>query len=267
MGFTSFGYGEERQANGTCRSYREALAQPDIVGYVTNRYMDTALPCLDIDACLGLRTRDGRYKLAWHHWSAMDRISPYGCGFELRDSNGEIAVLLEQYLINGRHWATTRTPVRDPPLASESWRLLRGNAGIETQSAATPPATTSRYDRAARAAPRGWSQLESLGYGAGSVKDVGLTEGDSGTRDAVFEVSLLQPFYEPVVVSYATANGTATRAPITWPHQARSASPPGPKSRPSRCACSATPCLRELARRSSWTSAVRPGRLRRAAAE
>ena len=43
-----------------------------------------------------------------------------------------------------------------------------------------------------------------------SVGDVAVAEGDSGTRAAVFTVSLARPSTSTVSVAYATANGTAT---------------------------------------------------------
>jgi len=43
-----------------------------------------------------------------------------------------------------------------------------------------------------------------------SITDVALTEGNAGTKNAVFTVSLTGPTTEQVTVAFATANGTAT---------------------------------------------------------
>ncbi len=45
-----------------------------------------------------------------------------------------------------------------------------------------------------------------------SISDVGLSEGDSGLTDFVFTATLSNPANQTVLVSYATANGTATVA-------------------------------------------------------
>ena len=45
-----------------------------------------------------------------------------------------------------------------------------------------------------------------------AVDDVSVTEGDAGTVDATFTVSLSAPSGRAVTVDYATANGTATAA-------------------------------------------------------
>jgi hypothetical protein len=45
-----------------------------------------------------------------------------------------------------------------------------------------------------------------------SVSDTGVAEGNSGTRNAAFTVSLSTPISRTVTVNYATANGTATTA-------------------------------------------------------
>ncbi|MBO1055424.1 MAG: hypothetical protein HEQ27_02390 [Dolichospermum sp. JUN01] len=43
-----------------------------------------------------------------------------------------------------------------------------------------------------------------------SINDVTLTEGNSGTKNATFTVTLSGETFQPVTVNYATANGTAT---------------------------------------------------------
>ena len=43
-----------------------------------------------------------------------------------------------------------------------------------------------------------------------SINDVTLTEGNSGTKNAIFTVTLSGETFQPVTVNYATANGTAT---------------------------------------------------------
>lgn len=45
-----------------------------------------------------------------------------------------------------------------------------------------------------------------------SVADVSIAEGDEGVSQAVFTVSLSQPYARPVSVNYSTADGTATTA-------------------------------------------------------
>ena len=45
---------------------------------------------------------------------------------------------------------------------------------------------------------------------AASIGNVSVTEGDSGTTPATFAVSLSAPSSDPVTLSYATADGTAT---------------------------------------------------------
>jgi len=52
--------------------------------------------------------------------------------------------------------------------------------------------------------------LRPLGAPAVTVGDVGTYEGRSGLHDATFTVSLSCPYFQPVSVNYATANGTAT---------------------------------------------------------
>src|SRR3989442_7796277 len=42
-----------------------------------------------------------------------------------------------------------------------------------------------------------------------SINDVTVTEGNSGTTDAVFNVSLSAPSGQSITVNYATADGTA----------------------------------------------------------
>src|SRR6185295_18180626 len=45
-----------------------------------------------------------------------------------------------------------------------------------------------------------------------SISDVTVTEGNAGTVNAVFNVTLSNPSYQTVTVDYATANGSATTA-------------------------------------------------------
>lgn len=42
-----------------------------------------------------------------------------------------------------------------------------------------------------------------------SINDITITEGNTGTTNAVFNVTLAQPGFQPVSVNYSTANGTA----------------------------------------------------------
>ena len=50
-----------------------------------------------------------------------------------------------------------------------------------------------------------------------SINDVTVTEGDAGTIDATFTVSLNAPAATPITVDYATADGTRRRRPTTPP--------------------------------------------------
>lgn len=52
-------------------------------------------------------------------------------------------------------------------------------------------------------------EVVKLGWHPISIGDVVLTEGDSGTTNAVFAVTLLAPADQTATVNYATANGTA----------------------------------------------------------
>ena len=45
-----------------------------------------------------------------------------------------------------------------------------------------------------------------------SITDVTVVEGNSGTTNAVFTVSLSNPSYQAITVDYATSDGTATTA-------------------------------------------------------
>ena len=59
-----------------------------------------------------------------------------------------------------------------------------------------------------------------------SVGDVTVDEGDIGTTDMTFTVSLSAPSDQTVTVDYATANGTATQPADYTQAAARSRSPP-----------------------------------------
>jgi hypothetical protein len=49
-----------------------------------------------------------------------------------------------------------------------------------------------------------------------SINDVSITEGNSGTSNAVFTVNLSTPTTLPVTVNFTTANGTATAGSDYW---------------------------------------------------
>lgn len=63
-----------------------------------------------------------------------------------------------------------------------------------------------------------------------SIADVTVTEGHSGTTDAVFSVTLSAAASETVTVAFATADGTATAADY---QAAASPSPPDKRTRAS----------------------------------
>ncbi|MEA5620018.1 Calx-beta domain-containing protein, partial [Cronbergia sp. UHCC 0137] len=55
-----------------------------------------------------------------------------------------------------------------------------------------------------------------LDIGVLSINDVSVTEGNTGTTNATFTVSLTDPFAGTVTVNYATANGTAFSTPYDY---------------------------------------------------
>jgi Calx-beta domain len=77
-----------------------------------------------------------------------------------------------------------------------------------------------------------------------SVDDVVVTEGDSGTINASFTVSLSGLSGQTVSVGYATADEPLRPRPTTRPSAAASCSLPGRRRRRSRSRCAGTPSTR-----------------------
>ena len=66
-----------------------------------------------------------------------------------------------------------------------------------------------------------------------SIADAAVAEGNSGTRNAVFTLSLSAASAQTVTVSYATANGSATDGSDYTAASGTATFPPGPPPRPS----------------------------------
>jgi hypothetical protein len=76
------------------------------------------------------------------------------------------------------------------------------------------------------------------------INDIAIVEGDTGTTNAVFTVTLSETATVPVSTSFATVASSAAAGTTSSDRWARSRSPRARRSRPSRCRSSATPTSR-----------------------
>ena len=125
-----------------------------------------------------------------------------------RSSDGALTVMLVDKALSGSTPLTLSLAGFSPGGAAQVWRLA---AGAITHPADIPitgsglSTTLPAPSVTLLVIPPSGGPLPSL-----SVSDVSVAEGDAGTTNASFQVTLSSPSGSPVSVSYATADGSAT---------------------------------------------------------
>ena len=109
------------QADGVCKSLRNALGTPGIESYIYHRMKDHPVETAS-GLGVGLRDENGNAKAAWSVWALANRpdVGMVSCGFEDLPHTR----LTRSYAASRGHWASTR----EPPAGftkEQSFRLLR----------------------------------------------------------------------------------------------------------------------------------------------
>ncbi|MCC6644603.1 MAG: hypothetical protein IT374_03400 [Polyangiaceae bacterium] len=122
-GVNSLGPGssEAAQADGVCKSLRNALGTPGVESYIYHRMKDHPVETAS-GLGVGLRDTNGKAKAAWAVWALANRpdVGKVSCGFE----DLPYVRLTRSYSAARGHWASTR----EPPTGftkEQSWRLSR----------------------------------------------------------------------------------------------------------------------------------------------
>jgi uncharacterized repeat protein (TIGR01451 family) len=96
-----------------------------------------------------------------------------------------------------------------PALGSKSYLAIGNGVPFVQQGRYLQVRFTLKRNAAGQSPVLSDLRVQTAQNGALSVSDVTVTEGNSGTTAAAFEISLAQPLNRNVSVSYATADGTA----------------------------------------------------------
>ncbi|WP_406694367.1 N,N-dimethylformamidase beta subunit family domain-containing protein [Singulisphaera sp. Ch08] len=130
---------------------------------------------------------------------AIDPTTVTTASFELRGPNNALMAATVAYNSDTR--IVTLNPTTDLAMATTYTARVKGGSTGVKDLAGNPLAADFTWSFTTVAAP----PPPSL-----AVNNVSVTEGDSGTINAIFNVTLSAPSTQTVTVSYATANGTAT---------------------------------------------------------
>ena len=110
------------QADGVCRSFRNALGTPGVESYIYHRMKDHPVETAS-GLGVGLRDEVGGAKAAWSVWALANRDdlvpAQLSCGFEMLPF-----VRLERSVSPRGHWASSRHPPAGF-VVEQAWRLQR----------------------------------------------------------------------------------------------------------------------------------------------